>query len=158
MTFSKLERWAPIPLRLIVGCGLMAHGYAKIARGPEHFVSIMQALHVPAPQLSGWATILIELAGGFAVLIGAFVPLVSMPIAATLLGAIFTVHLPYGFTAIKLQDVTAEGPQFGKPGYEVDLLYLACLVALVLGGSGPFAVDGLLANRKGRFFSRRDPD
>lgn len=154
MTLSEFERWAPIPLRLIVGYGFMAHGYAKMVRGPEHFVSIMQALHVPAPQLSGWLTILIELVGGFAVLIGAFVPLVSIPMAATLLGAMFTVHLPYGFSAIKLQDVTADGPQFGKPGYEVDLLYLACLAALVLGGSGPFAVDGLLTSIKSRFLSR----
>jgi putative oxidoreductase len=52
-----------------------------------------------------------------------------------------TVHLPNGFSSIKLQAVTAAGPQFGQPGYEADLLYLACLAALVLGGSGPFAVD-----------------
>lgn len=97
-----------------------------------------------------WATILIELVGGFAVLIGAFVSLVSIPMAATLLGAMFTVHLPYGFSAINLQGVTADGPQFGKPGYEVDLLYLACLAALVLGGSGPFAVDELLAKVRSR--------
>ena len=141
MIVSRLERWAAIPLRLIVGFGFMAHGYAKLVRGPEHFVGILRALNVPAAQLAGWATILTELIGGFAVLVGAFVPLVSIPMAVTLLSAMFTVHLPYGFSAIKLQGVTADGPQFGKPGYEVDLLYLACLAALVLGGSGPFAVD-----------------
>ena len=43
--------------------------------------------------------------------------------------------------------MTAAGPQFGPPGYETDLLCLACLAALVVGGSGPFAVDGLIANR-----------
>jgi putative oxidoreductase len=58
------------------------------------------------------------------------------------------VHLPYGFSSIKLQAVTAAGAQFGPPGIETDLLYLACLAALVLGGSGPLAIDGLLA--KGR--------
>jgi putative oxidoreductase len=145
MTISKLQRWAAMPLRLIVGYGFMAHGYAKIIKGPEHFVDILQALSVPAPHLLGWATILTELVGGFAVLVGAFVPLVSVPMAATLLAAMFTVHLPYGFLAIKLQGVTAAGAQFGKPGYEVDLLYLACLATLVLGGSGPLAVDGFLA-------------
>jgi hypothetical protein len=31
--------------------------------------------------------------------------------------------------------VTAAGAQFGPPGYETNLLYLACLAALVLGGS-----------------------
>lgn len=144
MNFSKLQRWAPVPVRLIVGYGFIAHGYAKVIRGPEHFVQILQALSVPAPHLLGWATILTELVGGFAVLAGALVPLVSVPMAATLLAAMFTVHLPYGFLAIKLQAVTDAGVQFGKPGYEVDLLYLACLASLVLGGSGPLAVDGLL--------------
>jgi putative oxidoreductase len=68
--------------------------------------------------------------------------------AALLLVAIFTVHLPYGFSSIKLMDVTATGAQFGPPGYECDLVYLACLVALVLGGSGPLAIDGLLKKRR----------
>jgi putative oxidoreductase len=95
----------------------------------------------------GWATILIELFGGLAVLAGAFVALASVPMAAVLLVAMFTVHLPYGFSSIKLQAVTAAGPQFGQPGYELDLLYLACLAALALGGSGPFAVDTLLAKK-----------
>ena len=70
-----------------------------------------------------------------------------LPMAVVLLVAIFTVHLPYGFTSIKLMAVTAAGPQFGPPGYEVDLLYLACLAALVAGGSGPFSVDRFIVNR-----------
>jgi putative oxidoreductase len=125
----------------------MEHGYAKIVKGPEHFVGILHAIGVPIPELMGWATILVELIGGLAVLIGAFVPWVSVPMAAVLLVATFTVHLPYGFSSIKLQAVTAAGAQFGQPGYETDLLYLACLGTLVLGGSGPFAIDGLLARR-----------
>jgi putative oxidoreductase len=52
--------------------------------------------------------------------------------------------LPYGFSSIKLMAVTAAGAQFGPVGYECNLLYLACLAALVLGGSGPLAIDGLL--------------
>ena len=144
-TLSTLERWAPLPLRLIVGYGFMAHGYAKILKGPERFVDILHAIGVPAPELMRWATIIVELVGGLAILIGAFVPLFSVPMAAILFVATFTVHLPNGFSSIKLQAVTAAGAQFGQPGYETDLLYLACLAALIMGGSGPFAVDGLLA-------------
>ena len=147
---SALERWAPIPLRLIVGYGFMVHGYAKISKGPERFVDILLAIGVPAPELMAWATIIVELVGGLAILIGAFVPLVSVPMAAILLVATFTVHLPNGFSSIKLQAVTAAGAQFGQPGYETDLLYIACLAALVVGGSGPFAVDALLAKLRGR--------
>src|SRR6516225_7183666 len=139
--------WAPIPLRLIVGYGFMQHGFAKLARGPDAFPAILQALGLPAPHLMGWLTIFVEIVGGLAVLLGALVPLVSIPMAAVLLVAIFTVHLPYGFSSIKLMAVTAAGPQFGPPGFETDLLYLACLAALVVGGSGPFAVDRVIANR-----------
>jgi putative oxidoreductase len=68
--------------------------------------------------------------------------------AALLLVAMFTVHLPYGFSSIKLISVAPGGAaQFGPPGYEVDLLYLACLAALVLGGSGPMAIDNYLRKR-----------
>jgi putative oxidoreductase len=141
----KLESWAALPLRLIVGYGFMEHGYAKIVKGPEHFVAILHAIGVPAPELMSWATILVELIGGLAVLFGAFVPWVSVPMAVVLLVATFTVHLPYGFSSIKIQTVTPAGAQFGQPGYETDLLYLACLAALVVGGSGRFAVDGLRA-------------
>jgi putative oxidoreductase len=138
---AQFQRWSPVPLRLIVGYGFMAHGYAKIRKGSERFVDIVQAMGVPAPELMAWATIIIELVGGFAILAGAFVSLFSVPMAAILLVATFTVHLPNGFSSIKLQAVTAAGAQFGRPGYETDLLYLACLAALVLGGAGPCAFD-----------------
>src|SRR6476620_9703863 len=143
-----LRRWAAIPLRLIVGYGFIAHGYAKLANGPDLFAASLQGLGVPAPHLMAWATIGFELLGGLAVLIGAYIPLISLPLTVILLVAVITVHLPYGFTSIKLRAVTAAGPQFGPPGYETNLLYIACLAALVFAGSGPFAIDSLLAKRR----------
>ena len=145
---SAISRWAPIPLRLIVGYGFMEHGFAKLSRGPDVFAAILQALGVPAPYLMAWLTISVEIVGGLAVVLGAFVSLASLPMAVLLLVATFTVHLPYGFSAIKLVAVTDAGAQFGPPGYECTLLYLACLAALVLGGPGPLSIDGLL--RQGR--------
>jgi putative oxidoreductase len=141
---DSIARWAPIPLRLIVGYGFMEHGFAKWSKGPEAFAVVLHALGVPAPHLMAWLTILIEFFGGLAVLLGAFIPLASLPMAAVLLVAMFTVHLPYGFSSIKLLSVTSGHAKFGPPGYECDLLYLACLAALVLGGSGPMALDGYL--------------
>jgi len=149
MSRWHLVRWAPIPLRLIVGYGFFAHGIAKLERGPEHFAEILRAIGTPAPHIMAWLTILVELLGGLAVLSGAFVVWASIPMAAVLLVAIFTVHLPFGFTSIKLLAVTTNGPTFGPPGYETDLLYLACLATLLLGGSGPLAVDGWISSRFG---------
>jgi len=156
---SPIARWTPIPLRLIVGYGFMEHGFAKLARGLDAFPAILQALGVPAPHLMGWLTIFVEIVGGLAMLLGALVPLASIPMAAVLLVATITVHLPYGFSSIKLLAVTAAGAQFGPPGFETDLLYLACLAALVLGGSGPLAIDSLLAKRReiGRPWSHAEP-
>lgn len=145
----SIARWAPVPLRLIVGYGFMAHGFAKLSKGPDAFAVILHAMGVPEPHLMAWVTILVELLGGLAVTLGAWVPVASVPMAAVLFVAMFTVHLPYGFSSIKLQAVTAAGAQFGPPGYETDLLYIACLAAIVLGGSGPLAIDNLMGMRKG---------
>ena len=141
-----VTRWAPIPIRLIVGYGFLEHGLAKLTKGPDNFANILQAIGVPAPHIMAWLTVLVEIFGGLAVILGAFVALASLPMAAVLLTAMFTVHLRYGFSSIKLLGVTAAGAQFGPPGYETDLLYLACLATLALGGSGPLAFDRLLTN------------
>jgi hypothetical protein len=39
----SLTCWVPFPVRLIVGYGFMEHGYAEIARGPEHIAGILLA-------------------------------------------------------------------------------------------------------------------
>jgi putative oxidoreductase len=143
----SLAKWTSIPLRLVVGYGFLAHGIAKALRGYEAFPSILAQIGVPAPHLLGWATILLEILGGIAVLLGAFVALVSVPMSIVLIVAIFTVHAQYGFSSIKLLAVTAAGAQFGPPGYETDLLYLACIAALIMNGTGPLSVDGFLKNR-----------
>jgi putative oxidoreductase len=108
------------------------------------FIHILHAVGAPAPSILGWATIYVEILGGFAVLAGAFIPLASIPMAIVLLSATFTVQLHNGFSSIKLISVDAAGAHFGQPGYETNILYLCGLVALVLGGSGPLSVEQLL--------------
>jgi putative oxidoreductase len=144
----SIATWWAVPLRVIVGNGFIAHGFAKLSRGPSGFSNTLHALGVPAPDIMAWATILVELVGGVAVLMGAFVSVASIPLAVVLLVAMFTVHLPYGFSSIKLVAVSGAGPQFGPPGYEVALLYLASLAALAAGGSGPLSIDGLRMRRQ----------
>ena len=36
--------WPLLPLRLLIGYGFAAHGYAKLARGPAHFAAILAAI------------------------------------------------------------------------------------------------------------------
>jgi putative oxidoreductase len=122
----------------------MQHGYAKLTRGPEHFINLLHAMGLPGDFLLGWATIVVEIIGGLLILLGALVPLATPPMAIVLLVAIVTVHLPNGFSSIKLESFDAAGAHFGEPGYETDLLYLAGLIALCFGGAGPLSIDGLL--------------
>jgi putative oxidoreductase len=72
--------------------------------------------------LADMICLLIELLGGFAVILGAFVAIASVPMTVVLLVAMFKVHVPYGFSSIKLIAVTAAGAKFGPVGYEVNLL------------------------------------
>jgi putative oxidoreductase len=103
---------------------------------------------VPFADLLGWATIIVEIVGGLLILAGAFVPVAAAAMIVLLLVAIFTVHLPNGFSSIKLVSYDAAGAHFGQPGYETDLLYIAGLLALCLGGAGPLSVDGYLKGRR----------
>jgi putative oxidoreductase len=126
---------------LIVGYGFLEHGLAKWSKGPDAFAGILQATGVHLPHVTAWVTIATEIVSGIALLIGGFVSLVSVPAIILLAVAIFTVHLPNGFSSIKLISVENGKAQFGPPGYECDLLYIACMVALVLIGPTPWSVD-----------------
>ena len=143
------DNWHLMPLRLVVGFGFVQHGYAKLSRGPDGFIAILNAIGVPFADLLGWATIVVEIVGGLLILAGAFVAVAAIPMIVVLLVAIFTVHLPNGFSSIKLMSYDAMGAHFGQPGYETDLLYVAGLLALCLGGAGPLSVDGYLKGHLG---------
>ena len=142
------RRWATLPLRLVIGYGFIAHGWAKLSRGPEGFAKLLEQIGAPFPEVTAWVSTFIEILGGLAILAGAFVAVVSIPLIVMMLVAMFTVHLRYGFSAINTIGLTAEGPQFSPPGYEINLLYVAGLLALILGGAGFFSMDRLLARRK----------
>jgi uncharacterized membrane protein YphA (DoxX/SURF4 family) len=83
------------------------------------------------PLANAWLVTLLEIFGGLALLIGAFVTIVSVPLILSMLGAMFTVNIKYGFSAENTIGLTPEGPQLGPPGYEINLPYIACLVLLI---------------------------
>jgi putative oxidoreductase len=82
--------------------------------------------HVPLAHLFAWVAPLTELLGGLAILIGLFV------------------------SVVKTIGLTPQGPVFGPPGIEINLLYIAGLISLILTGAGSFSVDAARAGRKVR--------
>ena len=136
-----MQRYAALPLRAIAGGGFVQHGWAKLVKGPDAFAAILQALHVPFPHLSAYLTISVELLAGAAFLLGAFIAWASVPAVVVLLTAMFTVHLPYGFSSIKIKAIVDGRAQFGPPGYECDLLYVPGILALVFLNPDPWSID-----------------
>jgi putative oxidoreductase len=145
---TRWRRWAPLPLRLVIGYGFVAHGWAKLSRGPAEFASLLEQIGAPFPEVTAWMSTFLEILGGLAILAGALVTAVSIPLIVMMLVALFTVHLQYGFSAVNTVGLTADGPQFSPPGIEVNLLYVAGLLALILQGSGPFSIDRLPIRRQ----------
>jgi putative oxidoreductase len=150
-----LRPWALLPLRLIVGFGFMSHGLAKWGRGPARFGKLLQVIGVPFPVPTAWMVTALEVFGGLAILIGVLTALVTIPLIASMLVARFTVHLRFGFSSVNTIGLTASGPVFGPPGYEIDLLYVASLIALALFGPGPLSVGGWLRSRRSQATSSR---
>jgi putative oxidoreductase len=147
---EQWRRWIPVPLRIILGVGFMVHGWAKLSRGPAAFAELLKQAHVPLPLANAWLVTLLEIFGGLALLMGTFVAIVSVPLILSMLGAMFTVNIKYGFSAVNTIGLTAEGPKFGPPGYEINLLYIGGLLALILGGAGPLSIDALRSRRRQR--------
>ena len=147
---KKYQQLAPLALRLVIGYGSMVHGWAKLSRGVGGFEKLLLFLHVPFPHLMAWAVPLTELICGFAILIGLLIRVTAIPMIFVMLTAMFTVHLKYGFSAVKTIGLSADGPLFGPPGYEVDLLYIAGLIALIIIGSGNLSFDSLVRRKRGK--------
>ena len=142
------REWVLLPLRLVVGFGFLAHGLAKWNRGPEGFARLLQQIGAPAPVATAWMVTLVEVLGGLALIIGLLVAIASIPLLLTMLVATFTVHWPYGFSSVQTIGLTDAGPVFGPPGYEINLLYIAALLALAALGPGPLSVTRLLARHR----------
>ena len=146
---AEIQKWSPLFLRLVMGYGYMVHGWAKLGHGsPAGFEKLITQIGAPFPHVTAWIVPCIELGGGFALILGAFTAVAAVPLICTMLVAIFTVHLKYGFSSIKTIGLTPDGPIFGPPGYEVALLYVAALVMLIIGGSGAFSVDSAIFKSK----------
>jgi putative oxidoreductase len=137
-------KYTLLPLRLVMGAGFLAHGLAKLSRGPAKFGLLLHQAGVPFPVPTAWLVTALEILGGLALIVGLLVTLVSIPLIVSMLVAIVTVQGHYGFSAVNTIGLTPTGPVFGPPGYEINLLYIAGLLALALSAPTRFSIDSLI--------------
>lgn len=129
---------AAVLLRLALGAGFVAHGLAKITRGPAGFEKLLRFEGVPFAHINALVAPYVELAGGAALVLGLYVTVTAIPLLATMLVATVFVQGHYGFSSVKTLGLTPEGPVFGPPGWEINLLYMTGLLALMLLGEGKY--------------------
>ena len=140
--------WTLLPLRLVVGVGFLLHGLAKLNRGPATFAMLLEHIDAPCPLLTAWMVTCVEILGGLFLISGFFVALVSVPLIISMLVALFTIHIHYGFSSVNTVGLTPSGPVFGPPGFEINLLYIAGLIALALSSPTAASVDQILFREK----------
>jgi putative oxidoreductase len=148
--FTTSYRWAPLPLRIMLGAGFVYHGWPKVFSPAVHqlFAAQLGNFGVPVPEITAWLVAAAEVVGGIALIAGAFVPIASVVLIIDMVVAMVTVHARNGFNFINIIGMGKQGPIFGMPGAEVNLLYIAGLLALLIGGAGAWSVEALIQDRK----------
>lgn len=131
-------------LRLVVGAAFILHGWPKI-QNPTGWMSAMgpRAAH---PLLQA-ASAIAEFGGGIALILGLLTPIAAAALAVNMLVALFLVHLPKG------QPFVGQGP---GGSFELPLVYLAVMFALLLVGPGRFSLDALLWRPRFVVFHERE--
>ncbi|MBA3725352.1 MAG: DoxX family protein [Armatimonadetes bacterium] len=142
-----------MPLRLILGGAFIYHGFPKLFDAAHHtgFEKQLAGLRVPMPEIMAWVVGIVEFFGGAALILGALVSLASLALIINMMFAMFKVHWPSGFAFVNVTGQNEAGqPIFGIPGIEVNLVFIAGLLALLIGGGGRASIDCMVGGKKGR--------
>jgi putative oxidoreductase len=114
-------------VRVAVGWNLLVHGWGKVARGPSAYIRafVEQGFDPALPWI--WAALIIEFAGGIALIIGLFTRFFAAAAAVEML-IITVLYWKAGFSWL-------------NRGYEYTLLWGLVCFAIALRGGGPYSLD-----------------
>lgn len=128
--------------RLVLAAVIFPHGAQKLFGwfGGPGFDGVMGYLtgSVGLPAPVAFLVVMAESLGALALAAGAVTRVAAFGIAAVMVGAVLTAHLPYGFF------MNWNGTQGGE-GFEFHLLALALALPLIVRGGGAWAADTWLA-------------
>lgn len=139
--FGTRNDWTGPILRLALGLILFPHGAQKVLGwfgGPgfsNEMAFFTDTLHLP--WLIAFLIIIIEFFGALSLIIGFASRIWSVAIISLFIGIIFTAHVENGFF------MNWFGTQKGE-GYEYHLLIIGLSLALLVNGSGKYAVDNIM--------------
>jgi putative oxidoreductase len=128
--------FAAFLLRVSLGIIFLAHVWLKIfVISVPGFVGYFASLGLPA--IAAYATILLELLGGIALIVGIYASWLAVPLALEIFGTIVMVHGSHGWI------FTNKGG-----GWEYPALWAIALVVLFLLGDGAYALKRSALNEK----------
>src|SRR5919112_2658384 len=129
MIDTRTAPYAALILRITLGVLFLAHAGLKVfVFTPAGAAQFFGSLGLP-PALA-YLTILVEVAGGVALILGYYARWAALALIPVLIGAIVTVHGPAGFF-------------FNNPkgGWEFLAFWIVALLAQALLGNGPYALQ-----------------
>ncbi|WP_029108572.1 DoxX family membrane protein [Mycobacterium sp. URHD0025] len=146
---TSWREWAPLPLRLFLGGGLILHGGIKLftSGGHANIAHLVGRLGVPFADIVGWIVGIVEFGGGLGILLGIFFRLATVVNALNVAGL-----LVLGFVAGGIPAPLPGGDPL--PGFREALLILAGVVSLLLSGPGRLSP----ADKSGGHHAHRQPE
>ena len=133
-------------LRLILGIVFFPHGAQKVlgwfggaglSGTLDHFTQQMGL-----PLAVAALVIAAEFLGSLGLIVGLLTRIAALGIASVMAGAIFLVHLPFGFFMNWFGNKAGEG-------FEFHLLAIGMALALMIRGGGAASLDLLLSRKRG---------
>ena len=123
--------------RLILGYIFIMHGWQKLhTNGISNVEKGFSQMGIPSPGLAAQYATWVEFVGGILLILGLFLPLVSILLILDMIGAIIYAHWDAGFWA-------------SNGGYEFPLALIAGLLAVGLAQAGGAAADHYIFRRRG---------
>jgi putative oxidoreductase len=123
-----IKAFLPLLGRLLMSSIFIYEGIVLL-RHPGGFAKYFASVHVPAPEAAVWIAIVIQLAGGLAILLGFKARWAAAVLALFCLGTAFGVHLPAGDTANMIH-------------FYKNLVMAGGFLYVVAYGAGRFSMDG----------------
>jgi putative oxidoreductase len=131
-TLNRLRPMAPLVLRVIIGGLFVWHGIDKFNAGIGMVEGMFEMWGVPLPGITAPLVAVVEIVGGLALIVGLMTRPVAGVLSIVMFGALVFVKLDMGLIPMD------------AAGAEVDLAYLAGLIALMAFGPGPYSADSMM--------------
>ncbi|MDM5271852.1 DoxX family protein [Sulfurovum sp. zt1-1] len=135
--FSYPKNIILLAIRLVLAYGFTQPAILKM-NNIQETVKWFTDLSIPFPMMIAYLVTGLESVGIILLIIGLFTRFISIFLSMVMLGAIFFVHLPNGFSV-------------ANNGVEIPLYYFIFFLLLITYGAGKFSLDCL-------FFEKGDDD